>query len=314
MRLWLGLVLTLILTGNAAARDRNPSEITLSGEHRFTAYIVNEEAEDVPVTLLVNATESGHIKLNYSFVQAAGIDPGYDAGYFTVGPIRFPSFYQKLRLRADTLNWKGKAYWSEGEYVDDEDGAIGPYGLPHDIVRFQWREEQPGEEICTMRLHRIGWTRTAGTRIKVGKRTINVFFSSLNLESIATAAAGAALAEAFDGELVGKTESATYPGDIDRPIRKVVLSEPLRLCAITLNDFHVRLQDYGDSSGIVDGDLRRANKDSDELTIIGAIPNPGTVLYDLDIRQEDMQHCSSVTFDKRKKQIRLSCLPQAKTQ
>ncbi|WOE74578.1 hypothetical protein [Alterisphingorhabdus coralli] len=305
MKSFMGLLLPLLLSATMAeAGEGTASELVLRGDFAVSGVVLIDDDEEEPITLVVDGASPSRPILNPELVDRADIGKSMIGGGFLIGPIELDADTKVVKYRFGDLDWKSRSLWTDLSYAPNHDGGVGPLGLPHDVVRIQWRREQAGEKLCTFPLDNRG---SAVTRIAMGEKIIDIGFTQKRGKSLSTAAAGAVIADFHDGEFVGESDSTEIAYGIERPIRKLALAEPLDLCGVSLDSFYVRKSDFGDSSGIIDGDLARANADSSEIVVMAANGKKDKNRYFLTIGQDDLQHCSSVTYDKVAKEIRLSC-------
>ncbi|MEM1132836.1 MAG: hypothetical protein AAGH53_07860 [Pseudomonadota bacterium] len=303
-----GLLLPILLGFSAAsAKDRAPREITLSGDYTVSGNVVQDEGQLFPMQLEVDGATPSRPVLNQDFAERADVEISPIRGVVLVGPVKLQANTKILKYRIAGSEKRRRALWADRIYAPDSDGGIGPLGLPQEIIHLQWREEKPGEQLCTMQLET---KREAVAELRIDGKAINVTFTHKRGQTLSSAAAGAVIAEQYDGEFTGERTEVEIAFGIERPIRKIALRQPLSFCDVTLDSFYVRTSDFGDASDIVDGDLRRANADSSEIIVIGKQGTKDKNRYFLTVGQDDLQHCSSVTYDQRRKEIRLSCLAE----
>ncbi|MDB5682719.1 MAG: hypothetical protein JWM75_417 [Sphingomonas bacterium] len=123
------------------------------------------------------------------------------------------------------------------------DGAIGPDLLPYDRVRFV-----RGTMAARGTERRFPLVQDDERGLAVRQLTaageILVQFSLRYPGVLATAAAGAILARAHDGRLVGETFQVTPALGVSRPVRTLRFARPARLAGFVLTDVPVRLADF----------------------------------------------------------------------
>jgi hypothetical protein len=141
----------------------------------------------------------------------------------------------------------------------------------------------------------------AGTAVMVGTQRIFVEFALYKRYNGATSAAGASMAAAFGGQFSGKPWREPFLFGIERPARRVVLANPLAVGPLQIGSLVTRTSDDGDSSTIADADA-----DPSEIVVAGR-GKTKKPLYSMEIGADAMQSCSSLVFDKPRKQIILNC-------
>ena len=195
--------------------------------------------------------------------------------------------------------------WTERPYTSVADGVIGPGGLPQDVIRFVLRPAMPGER--TLALPMVdeggmfgGWGHMFG-RIEVGGRPMKIRIDPYHPRTLATAGAAVRLAAAYQGMIGGETESLEIGFGIERPVRTLRLGTPLAVGPLSLTTLGVRTADFGSAAAI-----REEGSDPDEIVVTGSRRRN----MDRDriaIGADALERCSSIVFDKRAREIRLTC-------
>ncbi len=238
--------------------------------------------------------------LNPDYAQRIGLRGGLFGFSVKVGPVKVRGESGVTRLQFGNASFKRRVVWFERRYDAGADGAVGPGGLPVDLIRFQLKLAGAGERTATLPLVQQIF-RPAMTRVVVGGRTISILFDPQHPRTLATAGAGAALAEALGGQLVGNGDTAEIAFGVTRPVRTIRLARPLVVGPLTLESMLVRVADNGSVAGIADADAdpdeivvtAKSKKDRRDVIIIG---------------RDQLGGCSSIVFDKKAKAIRLSCV------
>jgi hypothetical protein len=86
-------------------------------------------------------------------------------------------------------------------------------------------------------------------------------------------------------------------------VRTLQFDTPLTFGALRIDQTDVRTQDWGSTSSIPE-----EASDSDEI-IVSALSKNDKRLRFIIVGADALSNCSSITFDKRQRQIRLSCVP-----
>lgn len=238
--------------------------------------------------------------LNPDFADRIGLKGGWFGFAVKVGPVRVNGKSSVTRLDFGTMNFRRRVVWFDRRYEPQGDGAVGPGGLPADVIRFELRPARPGERVATLPLVQRLFQPTY-SRITVAGREVNILFDPQHAQTLATAGAGSAIAADFGGQLAGATGKAEVAFGIDRPIRTLKLARTLAIGPLRFDSVPVRIGDSGSVAGITDADA-----DPDEVVVTAK--GGGKRRDVLIIGRDALAGCSSIVFDKPAKLIRLSCV------
>lgn len=236
--------------------------------------------------------------LNPDFADRIGLRGGWFGVAVKVGPVRVNGKSSVTRLQFGPASFRRRVVWFDRRYEAGTDGAVGPGGLPVDIVRFDLRAPQPGETVIAVPLVQQLF-RPAVTKVRVGGRDISILFDPQHARTLATAGAGAALAAGLGGQFAGAPGKAEVAFGIDRPVRGMRLARPLQVGPLSITSLDVRTGDNGSIEGIPDADA-----DPEEIVVTARGGNRRDVII---IGRDELGRCSSILFDKPAKLIRLSC-------
>lgn len=238
--------------------------------------------------------------LNPDYAQRIGLKGGWFGFRVLVGPVKVGGQTGVTRLAFGQTAFKRRVAWFEKRYDAGADGAIGPGGLPADLIRFDLRSPQPGERTVSLPLVQLLF-RPTFARVDVGGRPITILFDPQHVHTLATAGAGAAIAAAQGGELVGPRGSAEIAFGIQRPIRTMRLKSPLMIGPMRIDTLAVRIADGGSGGAAIPD----AEADPDEIVVTAK--GKGDRRDVLIVGRDQLSRCSSILFDKRAKTISLSC-------
>jgi hypothetical protein len=169
------------------------------------------------------------------------------------------------------------------------------------------RPPVPGERVVTLPLEDEGglfggWGGTYAI-VQLGGEPLRVRFNPNEPRTLATAGAALRIANAHDGTMSGDTAPAHIAFGISRPVRNMRLATPLPVGPFAISALGVRTGDFGNASAI-----REEGGDPDEVIVTGE--RRGNRNRDrLSIGADQLDRCSAIIFDKRAREIRLSCLP-----
>ena len=194
--------------------------------------------------------------------------------------------------------------WLSNGWPTQGDGTVGPAGLPEDRVRFVLRATAAGERTIALPMEKSGilfgsWSFLRGVITVDGER-IAVRLDPNHPRSLATAAAGAAIARAQGGTLTPRTGRQEVLFGVERPYRVMTLARPLAVGPVALTAIGVRVTDGAGANTIPqEGD------DPSEVVVRGKGKKSPMVLS---LGADALARCSSIVFDKPARAIRLSCL------
>jgi hypothetical protein len=242
-----------------------------------------------------------------SFAAQAGLRPGPFAFGYMVGPEMVPgrTAVGRIAIGEGARPRKKRVGWAARPYVRDAEGVIGPGGVAEPIVRFVLRAPRPGERSIALPLEDEGglfggWGRSYAL-VDLGGESLRVAFNPHEPRTLATAGAALRLANAHDGRVSGETAPAHIAFGISRPVRAMRLGTPFLVGPLAIAELGVRTADFGNAAGI-----REEGGDPDEVVVTGDRRRDRN-RDRLTIGADQLRNCSSITFDKRARQVRLSC-------
>lgn len=237
--------------------------------------------------------------LNPDFVERAGLRGGLFGFAVKVGPVKVAGKSGVTRLDIGGTAFRRRVVWFERRYEPVGGGAVGPGGLPAEVIRFELRAASPGERTVALPLVQKLFQPTYA-RVTLGGRDIAVLFDPQHARTLATAGAGSAIAAALGGQLSGEQGQAEVAFGINRPIRTLRLARPLAIGPLGFEAIAVRIGDAGSVAGIADAD---ADPDEVVVTAKGEGRRRDVVI----VGRDALARCSSVVFDKPARLIRLTC-------
>jgi hypothetical protein len=130
---------------------------------------------------------------------------------------------------------------------------------------------------------------------------LRVRFNPHEPRTLATAGAAVRIANAYEGRVSGETAPAHIAFGISRPVRTMRLGRPLMLGPLAISELGVRTADFGNASVI-----REEGGDPDEVIVTGD-RRRNRNRDRLSLGADQLARCSSIVFDKRRREIRLTC-------
>lgn len=245
--------------------------------------------------------------LTTDFAGRARLRAGPFAFAYLVGPERVAgrSAVGRIAVGDEREPRRRRIGWTERPYVEGADGVIGPGGLAEPVVRFVLRPPVPGERVITLPLEDEGglfggWGSSYAV-VQLGGQPLRIRFNPHEPRTLATAGAAVRLAAAYHGTIGGEAELLPIAFGVRRPVRTLRLGTSLEIGTIRIAELGVRTRDFGNASSI-----REEGGDPDEVIVTGE--RRGNRNRDrLSLGADLLARCSSITFDKRAREVRLSC-------
>jgi hypothetical protein len=200
--------------------------------------------------------------------------------------------------------------WFETDTYDFADALAGPYALPYPVVRYQLQLPKPGEVEFSLPLAPSSRWWIAATPLNVGKQTVYLAFAPHFKTSVASAGAGAVISALHDGQFSGSPSPVIISHNVQRPARRVLFGQPLRLGGLSLPSLLVRTRDYGSSGSIFDpAEASGATAAKGDSILVKAKRTSSRPIYVVYVGADALSGCSSITYNKPAQTITLSCLP-----
>lgn len=295
-----GLVgLGLCASVHAVAQDKTSREL---GDDRVITVTIN--GRETPVEVAPNGADSPVVAPNVA--QELGLKGSMIGGVRMVGNTRFSARSNVIRLGFDAGKpEKRRTFWFEQPWGQLGEGRIGPATLPEDIVTFRIAPSAAGEQVIALPMDDQG-LRGMVTHFTVGDEKVAAYFSFERGETMMPASTGMLLAIAYGGKLTGEARDIPIELGVSRPVQPIVFDDPIMLGALPVTNFVVRTKDTGSIGDIpLDTDA-----EIDESEIVVTADSKRKVRHHIIVGLDSLQGCSTLTFDKPAKQIRLSCLPR----
>ncbi|MBO9671115.1 MAG: hypothetical protein J7485_11410 [Sphingobium sp.] len=233
---------------------------------------------------------------NAAAAQQFGFKPAWISFSIRIATVKIKGWTAVVRYDVNGQPYRRRTVWFEREIAPGFAGMLGPGAAPQNVVTVQIRPPAANERPFVLPLVE---NRVLGVGTMSGK--IFVQFDPLRRQTMGTAAAGALLAESQGGALTGATRPAPIRFGVERPVRTLAFARPLKLGPIELRSVAIRVFDYGSIAKIPDADA-----DPEEIVAIGK-KKKDPDYRSLHIAADALAGCSSITFDKLRKQIILSC-------
>jgi hypothetical protein len=256
-----------------------------------------------PARMLMRGVGSTVPLLNPQSAADFGLKPAFIRSgiSFKVGPTRVNGKNGTARYTIGGLEQKRRIGWFERDIAPGYDGLLGPLAFSHPIVTMRLRSPRAGEQPITFGLSTFGYFG-AGVVLRSKPLTMMQFDPS-SPTTIANAPFASEASGPLRGHFVSEVHSRLIALGVARPVRTLQFETPLTFGALRIERTEVRMQDWGSTASIPE-----AAPDPDEI-IVSALSKNDKQLRFIILGADALRNCSSVTFDKLKRQIRLSCAP-----
>lgn len=266
-----------------------------------------------PARLRVDFGASGYVILNRSSARRLGFRQdsqllknlfGLGGGGFLttqVGPVSVDGTWAEAALKIAGRRVQARVAWFPREQRFDSDGVISPALLPYGTVRLSRGDAGQASMRATSLPARFDAWHGLYTPSRLGPRTLQVHFSFDSDETVATAAAGAYLADTLGGALSGPMARVPVSLGVERPMRRLHLARPLVLGSISLDETWLRVADWAGKTELP----RDAEAPLDEIRVM--YRHRQREWAKLTLGREALTGCSSIAYDAGEQQLTLSC-------
>jgi hypothetical protein len=243
-------------------------------------------------TLIVNAEAAGRIGLQSNTSRAKGV----------IGHQRFSASSTSAEYVIGGMPIKSRILWYDTISTPGADAVVGPAGVTQDVITVQLRAAQDGERTFTLPLIMVQEKYgRMGTMVKIGEQAVAVGWSLNRDSTLVTAAAAADLANSNGGHFMGEKRKESVVYDVQRPVRTMDIARPFGIGPIQLSRVTAWVGEYGDISRVPD------DQDDPNEIVVTAKGSKIKSFHAIVIGRNDMAHCSSITYDKPGRQIRMVC-------
>ncbi|WCT73413.1 hypothetical protein PQ455_17680 [Sphingomonas naphthae] len=294
------LLIGAATTAPAAPRDRIGDELVLDIDKPY----VTAKIGQATLLLRVDFASKDVVELNTPAAIRTGLpfENGFEA---VIGPISLPGIMARGVIETGGYSAKVQVSNHKRDCCIGADGMIAPDMLPYRTVRLvRAAGPAPGEVVSEQRLDNADGTGL-NLLLSTPKGPMRLQLALWQSRSIATAAAGARLAQMGEGRLTGAVFNTPGPFGIDRPSRLLKLGQPVKLGGFRFDQLAMRLGDFR-------GNLNQpavSESDSDDILVEGrrkADQFAWPVIY---VGRDRLAKCSEISFRRKPDRVTLSCLP-----
>jgi len=203
--------------------------------------VIAVEVAGVPLRLRVDLSVQDAVELNP--VAAARLPVRWETDLpLDVGRVRLSGRTAAADLRLDDGRTVPIAVSDHGRpCCDGVDGAVPPGLLPFRTIR--WHRAEAPEPTATLPLP-LRFRPETGYEADTDVAGVRVRFDPFRPDTLATAAAGARLSQAWGGRWAGPPASSVVAYGVARPVRPIAFDRPGRLAGFPVPRLLVRLADF----------------------------------------------------------------------
>jgi len=264
-------------------------------------YVIEALINGQPVRLRVDPETSGYVVLNPEAAARIGLRPSLMRSRTRIGPVRLDGASKVANVSIGGVAGNRRLVWIDRPVVAGADGVIGPADMPYDRVTFTIGPPHEGEAVFEMEM---AYNRSFGLYVPLtlGEHEFHFQFSLMKPFSLATAGAGATLAELNGGSWAGDAVDQVIEFNVARPVRPMAFARPVSLRGLELRTLRVRT---GDNRGNLSLPPE-PDADPDELVVTGA--SRQRAAFVVHVGADRLSHCSSLVWDNRTRHMILHCL------
>lgn len=302
----------LILGGNAPpGQQASPDSVAGPELTVRPGEVVTATVEGATAAIRVLSGGPDRLLLDPDYVALRGIKPAPFLGRGNLnvaGRREFKGWNRPLDFTIDGVAHKGRAFWFAGAPSIEGDGTIGPWALPQARVTLVFGAADPRAQRQDFPLlGDISSSSFTGYQETTFGMAVSFDLDDAEKYPVASAAAGAAIAKAYGGQLSGPSWDIDILLGVKRPVRLMTLSRPFVFGPLSFDRIAVRVRDRIDSAGRGDA-IPDGTEDPSEI-VVAATKKGRQPRYSLNIPRAGLSRCSKLTFDKAAKRIELWCNP-----
>ena len=270
-----------------------------------SGYIIDAQARGRPLRLKVDPGAPYFVLLNGKVAKELRL-VSTKAATLAVGPMRLKGKTRTEKFTIGGVTAAKPVMWFTGEALAHPDGIINPANLPSELITLQLRETRPGEQIIELPM-RFDRQRGLYYEFDYGGQLI---LTRLTLDDPLTTTTGAA------ASVIAKRRSGLWDGGpfthdvrfgIARPVRRMVLGEPLSVPGFPLDTLAVRIHDDRGSYLLPEKALPTTVDDEDIIVTGKYKRRYGAPHFWLMIGSNDLSRCSRISYNRKSKRLMLSC-------
>ena len=294
--------LPLIATG-CASTSSTAAESQFDAESDF---IVETQVRGRPLRLKVDPGAPWFVLLNASAAKSLRL-VGTRSAMLAIGPLKL-----KGKTRSENFTFAGvearrPVMWLKGESVQGADGVINPAHLPWDLVKMRLKAPRANEQQIELPM-RFDKERGLYHEYSFGGQLILTRFTLADKLTTATGAAASVIAKRRNGIWDGGTFTYPVRYGVARPVRKMVLGQPLSVNGFVLSKLAVRIMDDRGDYRLPEAELPAEEVEDEDILILGKRRRSfGAPHFWLMIGGDDLSRCSNISYNNKTRRLILSC-------
>ena len=272
-------------------------------------FVVETLVRGQPLRLKVDPGAPWYVLLNASAAKRLGL-VGTRSAIFAVGPKRLKGKTRSEKFTFGPIIATRPVIWFKGESVSGVDGVVNPANVPRDRVTLRFGTPSSDEKIIELPM-RFDQERGLYHELSFGGQIILTRFSLQDELTTATGAAASVIAKRRNGAWEGDIFTHPVRYGIVRPVRKMVLAQPLSVNGLALSKLTVRVSDDRGSYYLPEKQVPVAEIEYDDEGEVVVTGKRGRIYgaphFWLMIARDSLTRCSSISYDIGARRMRLSC-------
>lgn len=291
------IALAVVVVGPAGASSADESVLVVRPGETMPI-----EIDGVKGRAVIEPSEPHGLALNPDLAARLAVNRSRCRTGSNIGPVRVDGACKEAWIDFGGRRFSRHVIWFGVPVVIGADVMLNPFYLPHQIIRLEFHPAAPGERVVSLPLFDFSrYGHGFGTEIMLNQRPVQIYFGLKRARPLATAGAGSVIAAAQGGRLVGQPRPMPIDLGVTRPVQVMILDRPLTIGPLSIDRLGVRVADYG-RTRVPEARL----VDPNEIVVTGNSRRDRR--YDwLSVGRDALAHCSSLTIDKRRKTLTLSC-------
>ncbi len=231
--------------------------------------------------------------LNPDAAARIGLKRGWLNIVAVVGPVKIKGSTAVIRYTAPGTQTKHRIGWFDRPAAPGFDALLGPGAIAAPVVTFRLHAASAGETVHRLPLVDAGYGGM-GSAVMIGKTRLLLRWAFDKAETTGNAKAGEVIQAERGGQWSGNSRALPVAFGVNRPHRRFDLARPLAIGGFPLPALFLRTTGTDTES-----------TDPDEIVVTARKKTKGTGV--IVFGRDALSACSSLTFDKARKEIRISC-------